>query len=151
MDAHVHITGNVGGDVDFRSTKVSLATFRLACTPRIRKNGDWVDGDTTWLTVTCWRNLAENVATSVKKGDAVVVVGKLRTSNFRRDDGSVLSRLTLDATSVGHDMGRGTSVFRRNERQVPDDSERDADLELSLTAVESQGSDPEETEDRAAA
>ena len=39
MDAHVHLTGNVGGDVEYRNNTVPVASFRLACTPRVRKAG----------------------------------------------------------------------------------------------------------------
>ena len=64
MEAYVHITGYVGTDVELRPTS-GVASFRVASTPRYRKNGDWVDGNATWLTVTCWRNLAEHAAKSI--------------------------------------------------------------------------------------
>lgn len=143
MEAHVHMTGYVGSDVEFRNNNTPVASFRLACTPRIRKLGEWTDGDTTWLTVTCWRNLAENVASSVNRGDPVAVIGKLRTSNFTRTDGTVLTRMTLDAYSVGHDLTRGTSAFRKNERPVPDESDRESDVHSMAAVVESQTAEEE--------
>ena len=68
MEAFVHMTGYVGGEVEIRRSNVAVASFRLASTPRIRRGGEWVDGQTTWITVTCFRTLAEHVATSVQKG-----------------------------------------------------------------------------------
>jgi single-strand DNA-binding protein len=149
MESYVHVTGYVGTDVELRSGS-GLATFRLATTPRYRKNGDWVDGNTTWLTVTCWRSLAEHVASSIRKGDPVIVVGRLRTNVWQGQDGPV-ERLILEAITVGHDLSRGTSAFRRMERvSVPEDNE--SEVQAAIAAVESQPRevDEEDEESRAA-
>lgn len=120
MDAQTWITGNVGGEVEYRQVRddLAFASFRLACTPRTRKNGDWVDGETTWITVTCSRSLAEHVKSSITKGDPVMVVGRLRTTRWTDPQGVVQERLIIEATSVGHDLTRGTSVFRKAPRPV---------------------------------
>jgi len=49
MDAYVQLTGNVGGTVEFRNNSVPVASFRLAHTPRVRRNGEWGDAPTTWI------------------------------------------------------------------------------------------------------
>lgn len=125
MEAYVHMTGHVGGDVDFRQHSVATASFRLACTPRINRGGDWSDGETTWLTVTCFRSLAENAASSIRKGDPVLVVGRLRTQVWTKD-GVPQERMVLEALTVGHDLTRGTSAFHRSERS-PASGERDGE------------------------
>jgi single-strand DNA-binding protein len=109
MDAVVWITGNVGSEVECRTVRDELvfASFRLACTPRIRRSGEWTDGETTWLGVTCSRALAENVRSSVKKGDALVVVGRLRTTRWEDSERGSQERLTIEATAIGHDLNRG--------------------------------------------
>ena len=136
MEAYVHMTGYVGGDVEYRNNTVATASFRLACTPRLRKAGDWTDGETTWMTITCFRSLAENAAGSVRKGDPVIVVGRLRTSVWVKD-GVQQERTVLEALTIGHDLTRGTSAFNRNERLAqPDD--RDSELTDAIMAAESQ-------------
>ena len=136
MEAYVHMTGYVGGDVEFRNNTVATASFRLACTPRIRRAGDWSDGETTWITVTCFRSLAEHAASSVRRGDPVIVVGRLRTQVWVKD-GLQQERTVLEALTIGHDLTRGTSAFHRNERpQVPED--RDTELAEVIASVESQ-------------
>jgi single-strand DNA-binding protein len=100
-----------------------VVNFRVAATPRIKRKGEWVDGDTTWYSVSAWRALADNVFESVKKGDAVIVHGKLRTETWRRTDGQPSSTLVVDASFVGHDLSRGTSVFMKTSR--PDRNEAD--------------------------
>jgi single-strand DNA-binding protein len=144
MESYVHVTGYVGTDIELRSG-TGLATFRLATTPRYRKNGDWVDGNTTWLTVTCWRTLAEHVASSIRKGDPVIVVGRLRTNVWQGQDGPV-ERLILEAITVGHDLSRGTSAFRRIERvSVPEDNE--SEVQAAIAAVESQPRELDEADE----
>ena len=59
-----------------------MATVRVGVTPRLKKGGEWVDGETTWYTVTAWRTLADHLRDSVRKGDPVIVHGRLRTETW---------------------------------------------------------------------
>ena len=120
MEAQVHITGYAGSEVETRGNG-TVSAFRLACTPRIKTKGGWGDGNTTWIEVACFRTLAQHVAQSVRKGDPVLVVGRLRTNVWEKD-GESRERLVLEADTVGHDLNRGTSAFRRPPRSTPADS-----------------------------
>ena len=125
MEALVQMTGHVGTEVDIRGNG-SVTAFRLACTPRVRgKDGEYSDGNTTWIDVTCFRSLAAHVATSVRKGDPVIVIGKLRTSVWIKD-GQTRERLGLEAETVGHDLSRGTAAFRKSVRPSVEPSDGDA-------------------------
>ncbi len=115
MEALVQMTGYVGGDVNLRQASVPIADFRLASTPRVFRGGDWIDGPTTWITVKAFRVLAVNVAGSLRRGDPVIVIGRLRTSTWDRD-GQTHERLELDAVTVGPDLRRGMSHFHKNAR-----------------------------------
>ena len=120
MDAQIWMTGNVGSEVEYRQVRddLAFARFRLACTPRTRKAGDWVDGETTWIAVSCSRSLAEHVKSSVGKGDPVIVVGRLRTTRWTDNQGVDQERMIIEATSIGHDLTRGTAAFRKAIRPV---------------------------------
>lgn len=115
----VTIVGNVASDVRDAQTDngTRVASFRLASTSRRfdRGRGGWVDGETVYLSVTCWRRLAENVVASVGRGDPLVVTGRLRIREYGDPDSRSLS-VEVDATAVGHDLSRGTSAFRRTPR-----------------------------------
>ena len=142
MDAYVQLTGNVGGAVEFRTgrlTAVPIASFRLAHTPRIRRNGEWADGPTTWISVTCFRALAENVAKSLHRGQPVLVAGRLRTNVWSKD-GVTYERLMLEAMTVGHDLSRGTASFTRTVTESPADDRSDSVGEL-LQQVAAQSTD----------
>jgi single-strand DNA-binding protein len=141
MEALVHITGYAGSEVETRGNG-TVSAFRLACTPRIRTKSGWGDGNTTWIEVSCFRLLAEHVAASVRKGDPVVVVGRLRTSVWEKD-GQTHERLVLEADMIGHDLNRGTSAFRRRPRLSSTDS-REAEEVPPGDEVEAAGLSAEE-------
>jgi len=111
----VTMVGNVASTVTYTQTAggVPVANFRMATTERRydRGKGDWVDGDTTWVTVVAWRWLATNLVSSVNKGDPVVVSGRLRVREWGEED-KRRTVVEIDARSVGHDLSRGTSAFR---------------------------------------
>ena len=53
QDTFVTFQGWVGSEVRHRVVKeTSVASFRVGVTPRLRREGDWVDGETGWYTVT---------------------------------------------------------------------------------------------------
>src|SRR5437868_9212721 len=81
------------------------ATFRLAQTARRfnKEQNAWVDGASLYLTVNCWRVLAEHVMAAFTKGDPVIVRGSLRTREWEKD-GKKHSVIELDATTVGPDL-----------------------------------------------
>jgi len=123
-DTFVTFQGWVGGEVVYRTPNgIGVANFRVATTPRLKRKGDWVDGDTTWYSVTAWRTLADNIRDSVRKGDAVIVHGRLRSDNWQRDDGQYSTKLVVDASLVGHDLTRGTSTFTKSARPERTDSD----------------------------
>lgn len=94
---------------------IEMSSFRLASTPRYfdRAAGAWTDGRTEWFTVRCFRSSAVTVAQSVKKGEPVIVTGKLRTHEWTTNDGLDRVDLQIDATGVGHDLTRGISTFSK--------------------------------------
>ena len=65
--------------------------------------------------MTCWRELAGNAAASLRRGDPVIVSGKLSTRTYEKD-GQTRSVCELEALAVGPDLARGTAVFRRTPR-----------------------------------
>lgn len=128
-EIHTTLVGNIATEVVARTTRsgASVASFRMAVTVR-RNDRDkgWVDGHTSWVTVTCWRALADNVSGSLSIGHQVIVVGRLRVRDWATDDGRRGTAVEVEATSVGHDLSRGTSVFRRADRsraEGPDDED----------------------------
>ncbi|MEZ0065817.1 single-strand DNA-binding protein [Streptacidiphilus sp. MAP12-20] len=102
---------------------VPVAHFRLAATERRfdRPRQVWVEGDTSFFTVWAWRSLAENALTSIGSGDPVLVTGRMRIREWERPDGQPKGvSAEIEATALGHDLARGTTVFRKTVRGRPE-------------------------------
>src|SRR5690606_36948981 len=97
------------------NTGALVTTFKIASTARRlnRETGQWVDGNTLRVRVTCWRGMASNVKHSVTLGDPVIVTGRLFTRDWRDSEGVLRTQYELEATAVGHDLSRGRAVFER--------------------------------------
>lgn len=118
----ISLQGWLGSDVTVRRAgDVPVAGFRVACTPRRfnRKTGSWEDGPTQWYSVNAWRGLADTCATSLRRGDPVVVHGRLSVSVWTNTDGAEVTSLEVDATMIGHDLSRGTTAFTRTPKPQP--------------------------------
>ncbi|WP_454316986.1 single-stranded DNA-binding protein [Streptomyces phaeoluteigriseus] len=110
--------GNVATQPVYRELSAgSSARFRLAVTSRYwdREKSIWADGHTNFFTVWANRQLAANVATSLNVGDAVIVQGRLKVRAEARE-GQNWTSADIDAVAIGHDLARGTSLFRRAAR-----------------------------------
>jgi single-strand DNA-binding protein len=68
----ITIAGNLVDDPELRFTPSGqpVAKFRIASTPRFldKSANEWKDGDSLFLTVNVWRQMAENVAESLTRG-----------------------------------------------------------------------------------
>lgn len=128
---------------------LAVTNFRLASHLRKfdRKRKEWVDSGTNWYTVSTYRELALNVVGSVRKGDRVLVTGRLRINEWSDGDKKGLN-IDLDADALGHDLTWGKATFTRTIRaaQVREssdstleegeaDSDSDSDVESELDPV----------------
>jgi single-strand DNA-binding protein len=139
-ESYVTLQGWVGNDVDVRAVgETQCASFRVGSTPRYVKNGSWVDGQTSWYTVNCWRGLGKNVADSIRRGDAVVVHGRVRVDVWEREGHPASVTWIVDATFVGHDLNRGTSSFAKNARTTARDPRENEPVREVLHAPDAAG------------
>ncbi|GAB2881944.1 single-stranded DNA-binding protein [Nocardioides pacificus] len=118
-DTYITFQGWVGSDVTLTEIGggVQVASFRVGNTPRRFRGGQWENGETAWHTVKAWRSLASHVEGSVRNGDPVIVHGRLEADVWQREDGQTSTRYVVVATSVGHDLAKGTSTFAKASRQ----------------------------------
>jgi single-strand DNA-binding protein len=131
FDTYVTVVGNVLTAPEWRrttNTGTLVASFRIASTARRfdRDNNGWVDGNSLRLRVTCWRRLAEGVASSVMTGDPIVVVGRMFSRDWADAEGNNRTSYELEAVAVGHDLSRGKARFART-RSTGATSELDDD------------------------
>jgi single-strand DNA-binding protein len=97
-----------------------VLNFRVACNERRfdKASESWVDGESLYLSVNCWRRLAENAA-SLVRGDPVIVRGRLRTREWTTEQGERRSVVELEASAVGPDLARCAATVRKQRRDEP--------------------------------
>ena len=90
----------------------AFCRFRVAVTPSHREGETWVDEDTMWLTAKAWGSLARHLAYSLRKGEPVVLVGRLSEEHWSGTKGPAQTNV-LTVQCGGHDLTRGETRFVR--------------------------------------
>lgn len=111
----VSIAGNLVADPELSigESGVAHAKLRVAVNQRIQgADGTWHDGEPVFHNVSAFRALAENAATSLKKGDPVTVAGELEFRSYERD-GERREARRIVADTIGPDLRFGTAVYQR--------------------------------------
>jgi single-strand DNA-binding protein len=125
MEPQQYLQGNLVQDpaqtVTANGNKVTR--FRMASSGRRldRNTGEWASTDPVYMSVVCWRQLGDNVMQSLRKGDSVVVMGRLTYREW--DDpqsGARRNRYEVEATSVGPDLSRYIATLARPLRELPE-------------------------------
>ena len=103
----VILAGNITRDPELRFTNdgVPVVNFGLAVNDKRSKKEDAVD----FFDVTAWRELGETVANYKKKGDPILVEGKLQYRTWEAQDGSKRSKVDVVAHNVQFLGGGGNS------------------------------------------
>jgi single-strand DNA-binding protein len=121
------IVGNIVNDpVHRRVGEQAVVKFRVASNSRRRTaDGTWEQGDSLFVSVSCWGRLVGGVA-SLAKGDPVIVVGQLYTSEYDDREGVRRSSAEVRATAVGPNLARSTVRLERLKRTSDEQPTEDA-------------------------
>lgn len=111
LDATVTVVGNLVADpqLAYLPDGTPVARLRLAHTPRVPDltTGQWRDGDPLYLTCVVWRQQAGHVADSLRKGQRVLLAGRLRSREFTGDDGTRRVMVELEVEEIGPSLRFG--------------------------------------------
>lgn len=121
FDNTVTVIGNVTRDPELRylTSGVALASFGVAWNNRYKdRNGEQVE-DTSFFDVTCWRELADNVAESITKGDRVIIYGKLEQRSWETQEGEKRSKVEIVADEVAPSLRWATATVSRIAKDRP--------------------------------
>jgi len=115
------VVGFVAQDPIQRLTKdgTRVTDLRVGTTRRVqdRVTNEWRDADTSYFSVSCWRRLGDHVRASLRKGDPVVVKGRLRSRTYDDKNGQPKYVVDIVADTVGHDLNRGVANYMRQRPQ----------------------------------
>lgn len=105
-------------DIRFSPSGVAVATVNLAFNSRKRQDdGTWVDDQVFFIRATAFRQLAENVAESLRKGTEVSVTGRLKTEQWEdKQTGDKRSASSLLLDSIGPNLAFATATVNKVER-----------------------------------
>lgn len=117
-DQLVTIVGNVcKEDPVLKFTASGLALCELSVrVPAQKAKPNQPAREAQFYRVVAWRQLAENVAESVRDGDRVVVQGFLKTEEYEAQDGTKKTSTKLNAWNVGLELSFATATVNRTEK-----------------------------------
>ncbi|MHA3684575.1 single-stranded DNA-binding protein [Leucobacter sp. HY1910] len=125
MHTQVCVVGTIATDPKLTQTagKSAFCSFRLACNERRydAEKKEWVDTETNWYTINSFRGLAEHAVVSFKKGDRVLISGRLRVRDWVTHDNKSGTSAVVEADALGHDLRWGTTTFKRMAATAPVD------------------------------
>lgn len=108
MNDQITVCGHVATDPKHHRTTsgLDITSFRLASQQRRydQKQGSWVAQETNWYTVSAFRGLATASATSLVKGQRVIVLGRLRIRDWEQGERRGTS-VDIEADHIGPDIG----------------------------------------------
>jgi single-strand DNA-binding protein len=120
-ETEITVRGRLGTNPELQRTagKKPWLRLRVATNRRVRSGDAWVDGPTSWYDVKMWGDFAENVAESVRKGDAVIVQGELLIDEYTNTSNVTLRTAVIHANAFGPDLRSATARVTRVNRIDP--------------------------------
>lgn len=117
----ITIVGNLTADPELRHTQsgLAVANFTIASTPKVfdKQANEWKDGEPLFLRASVWREFAENVASSLTKGQRVIAQGKLKQRSYETREGEKRTTFELDVEEIGPSLRYATAQVARQQRQ----------------------------------
>ena len=116
---NITIVGNITRDPELRYTPSGQANVRLGVAVnrkwQDRNSGEWQEA-TSFFDVIAWRELAENVNESLKKGARVIVTGRLEQRTWEQE-GNKRSVVEIIADEVAPSLRWATAKVEKTERR----------------------------------
>lgn len=119
----ITVVGNLTADPELRFTPggSAVANFSVASTPRTfdRAANDWKDGETLFLRCSVWREQAEYVAESLKRGQRVIVTGRLKSRSYETKEGEKRTVIELDVDECGPSLRYVAAAVGQRQQSAP--------------------------------
>lgn len=144
-DTVITVIGNLTDDPELRFTPsgAAVSNFTVASTPRSfdKESQEWRDGDTLFLRCSVWRQAAENVAESLRRGDRVIVQGRLKQRSYETAEGEKRTVYEMEADEVGASV-RFRTIKHGEKTTRSRGEDRGADPYATPAAASSQDEPP---------
>ena len=102
---HITIIGRLGQDPELKYAASGTAFCNISVADQKAKkldDGSWENQSaTTWFRATVFKEAAEALAETARKGDEVIVTGRVITREWTDKEGQTRSALEIDFAKVG--------------------------------------------------
>ncbi|MGH8887522.1 MAG: single-stranded DNA-binding protein [Egibacteraceae bacterium] len=121
----VTVAGNLADDPDLRYTPngAPVCTVRVAVNRRVKTGDGWDDRLDGFFTVQLWRDHAANAAESLRKGDRVIVTGRLTCRSYEAPDGTTRWVTEIQAEEICPSLrwaqAKPRRITRHHSQPVP--------------------------------
>lgn len=122
--AHTTIVGTLGKGPSLQESQNGTLYTRLNVAWKEKykdRTGDYVDGPTTWISVTVFGRQAQNVAASLTTGQQIVITGDMRTELWSSDQGEQAA-VTINADIVSPTLFFQVAQVTKDDAGDPLDS-----------------------------
>jgi single-strand DNA-binding protein len=109
----ITLQGNVclEPNLQFTTNGTAMTRLRVACGERKKDDqGNWVDGETTFLDCTIWGYAAESAVEAITKGTPVIVIGKLKQRTYENKEGNKVTAYDVSVDSIAVDVKRSAKL-----------------------------------------
>lgn len=118
----ITVVGNLTADPELKALPNgdSVLNFSVASSTRVfnKETNSWTDGEASFFRVTAWRQLAEHIAASARKGQELIVVGTISQRSYTTAQGENRSSFEIEADSVGVSLKWGAAAFQPRQAQA---------------------------------
>ena len=122
----ITIIGNLTADPELRWTQsgTPVADLTIASTPRAydRQAGQWRDGETLFMRCSAWRDQAENIAETLRKGMRVIATGRLGQRQYETRQGERRTVVELQIDEIGPSLRNARAQVNRVTPPPPRDN-----------------------------
>jgi len=121
-EPRIEIVGNLTADPELRFTQngKGVANLNVAVTPSKNtgtfQNPNWTDLDTMFFRVTVWGQHGENVVESLRRGQRVMVVGRLTVRSYETREGEKRQSWEISADEVTPSLKFATASVNKINR-----------------------------------
>jgi len=123
MSTPVTLSGRLVADPDLAYTQQGkpFAKFTVVTSKRFKddKTGEWAERDTSFWRCVMFGQGAENVAESLRKGDAVVVQGSAKQDNWVSKEGEKRSGTEVVVDDIAPTLRWASVKVQRADRDRP--------------------------------
>lgn len=117
MSNSINVVGNLTGEPELRFTQsgTAMVSGSIASNRRYQVNGEWQE-QTSFFNFTAWRELAENIASTMTKGMRVVATGRMEQKDWTDKDGNKRTSYDLVLDEIGPSLRWATAVVSKTDK-----------------------------------